>query len=85
MSELIDEYQSISKAMEDSCMQMLLENRDMLEKLAETLIERETMDENDLIKLFENMKKEDLSNETNEKTVGSTISVPDGYDFDVGM
>ena len=51
-SELIAEYQSISKSMEESCMKMLSEHKDMLDVLANNLIEKETLDENDLIEIF---------------------------------
>jgi SpoVK/Ycf46/Vps4 family AAA+-type ATPase len=57
-SELIAEYQTISKNMENSCMEMLVENRVMLETLANTLISRETLDENDLMEIFEKFTKE---------------------------
>ena len=52
MSELIAEYRSLSKTLEDDCMLMLKNNKDMLEKLANELIERETLEENDLMEIF---------------------------------
>ena len=51
-TELIAEYRSLSKTLEDDCMLMLKNNRDMLEKLANELMERETLEENDLMAIF---------------------------------
>lgn len=56
-SELIAEYQSISKNMEDECMRMLTEHKDMLGTLANTLIVKETLDENDLMEIFSTFKE----------------------------
>jgi cell division protease FtsH len=58
-SELIEEYQSISKILEIESMELLKENRHMLEKLANTLIEHETIDESDLIAIFTTMEREE--------------------------
>jgi hypothetical protein len=69
--------------MEQSCMEMLVQNRDMLEKLATTLIERETMDENDLMQLFNNLKKENCDeNEKSNCTVSGDIN---NCDSNVGV
>jgi cell division protease FtsH len=63
-SDLLEEYQSISKVLEIESMDLLRENMDMLRELAQTLIERETIDENELLALFASMdKKEKKENE----------------------
>ena len=56
-SELIAEYRSISKTMEKDCMDMLSENMAMLETLANELIEKETLEEKDLLEIFANLHK----------------------------
>lgn len=75
--ELIAEYQHISKEMEGSCMDMLRNHASMLETLANALIEKETLDENDLMSIFKNLKKEDVNNEKNDCFDNCTV---DGND-----
>lgn len=67
-TELMKEYQKISQQMESTCMKMLKDNIDILETLANTLIERETMDENDLLILFTTMKLKGDNADENEET-----------------
>lgn len=72
-SELIEEYKSISKSMESQCMAMLQEHKDLLVKLAERLIEKETIEENELSAIFAELD----GGKTNEETVMSDNGSPD--------
>lgn len=63
-SELIEEYQTISKQLEKECLNMLKTHMDALKVLAETLIEKETMEEDEITRLLSKMiggKKNDES------------------------
>ena len=64
-SELIAEYQTISQKLEAESMAILTEHRDLLDKLANTLIERETLEEAEVLAIFEN-NEEVISDESND-------------------
>lgn len=54
-SEILQEYQAISRKMEQNSMRMLQQNKDALETLANALIEREMLDENELLEILKNV------------------------------
>lgn len=74
-SELISEYQTISKRLENECFKLLSDHKDMLIKLADTLIEKETLEEAEVLALFaefdnqrseaQNVPAEDINDEVN--------------------
>ena len=67
MSDLMEEYMAISKKLETESMKLLTDNKDLLDRLSKELMEKETLDENDLIELFEKEGKENKEN-TNVET-----------------
>jgi ATP-dependent Zn protease len=82
-TELIAEYQAISKCMEDKCMEMLRMNRSHLETLANMLIERETLDENDLMEIFSTFNNH--KEESNEENPCNTADTCNDLNSDGGM
>ena len=64
-AELIGEYQTISQKLEAESMAILTEHRELLDKLANTLIEHETLEEAEVLAIFEN-KEEVVSDENND-------------------
>ena len=71
-TDLLEEYQTISKRLEDESMGMLKEHEHMLSEIADILIEKETLDENELAELFAKLDpKENVSEseEVEEETV----------------
>jgi len=59
-TELMDEYLAISQKMQKECLEMLKSNKDMLERLAKVLVDLETLDEHDILKIFKDMEREKM-------------------------
>ena len=57
MTDLLAEYQEISKKLEQESLAILETHKDVLEELANTLIEKETLEEAELLKLLSKLEK----------------------------
>lgn len=73
-SELISEYQTISKRLENECYQLLADHKDMLIKLADTLIEKETLEEAEVLALFAEFDSQRSDNTENENATDEVKS-----------
>ena len=62
-NDLLEEYQSISRKMESESMQILKDNQDKLERIANELIKKETLEEHELISLFSESEDDDTKPE----------------------
>ena len=62
-NDLLEEYQSISRKMESESMQILKDNQDKLERIANELIKKETLEEHELIFLFSESEDDDTKPE----------------------
>ena len=82
-SQIMGECQAISKRLEEESMQMLRENQDLLVTIADSLIEKETIDENDLLIIFTNIKLKEAEQNVQEDTSDSNDIRADS--FNVGL
>lgn len=72
--KLIDEYKRISSEMDNTCLTMLMKNKDMLQTLAEILMQKETLEENEILDIFKKCEKE-RENAKNSSTMSGSDSI----------